>query len=89
MTLMATCCRTTLAPPPLPAELLARRAQRPCVVGVGEHDRFLPPRRLAPAVRRTMNLDVRVFPGVGHLTTPADLDEVVSLVAQVADPRAR
>ena len=89
MTLMATCCRTTLAPPPLPAELLARRAQRPCVVGVVEHDRFLPPRRLAPAVRRTMNLDVRVFPGVGHLTTPADLDEVVSLVAQVADPRAR
>jgi pimeloyl-ACP methyl ester carboxylesterase len=89
MTLMAGCCRTTLAPPPLPAELLARRAQRPCVVGVGEHDRFLPPRRLAPAVRRTMNLDVRVFPGAGHLTTSADLDEVVSLVAEVADPHVR
>ncbi len=86
MTLMATCCRTTLAPPSLPAELLARRAERPCVVGVGEHDRFLPPRRLAPAVRRAMNLDVRVFSGVGHLTTPADLDKVVSLVAEVADP---
>jgi len=84
MTLLATWCRTTLAPPPLPAELLARRAERPCVVGVGEHDRFLPPRRLAPAARRTMNLDVRVFAGVGHLTTPADLDEVVSLVAEVA-----
>ncbi|WP_197523195.1 alpha/beta fold hydrolase [Actinokineospora pegani] len=89
MTLVASCCRTPLAPPPLPAELLARRAQRPCVVGVGEHDRFLPPRRLAPAVRRTMNLDVRVFPGIGHLTTPADLDEVVSLVAEVANPDAR
>jgi hypothetical protein len=61
MALMATCCRTTLAPPPLSAELLAHRAERPCVVGVGEHDRFLPPHRLAPAVRRTMNLDVRVF----------------------------
>jgi pimeloyl-ACP methyl ester carboxylesterase len=85
MTLMATCCHTTLAPPPLPAELLARRAERPCVVGVGEHDRFLPPRRLAPAVRRTMDLDVRVFPGGGHLTTPADLDEVVSLVAEVVE----
>ncbi|WP_328325651.1 alpha/beta hydrolase [Kribbella sp. NBC_00382] len=86
MALMASCCRTTLAPPPLSAELLARRAERPCVVGVGEHDRFLPPRRLAPAVRRAMNLDVQVFSGVGHLTTPADLDKVVSLVAKVVEP---
>jgi pimeloyl-ACP methyl ester carboxylesterase len=85
MTLMASCCRTTLSPPPLPAALLAGRAERPCVVGVGEHDRFLPPRRLAPAVRRTMNLDLRVFAGMGHLTTPDHLDEVVSLVAEVAD----
>jgi pimeloyl-ACP methyl ester carboxylesterase len=88
MALMATNCRTTLAPPPLSAELLARRAERPCVVGVGEHDRFLPPDRLAPAVRRTMNLDVRVFSGVGHLTTPDHLDEVVSLVAKVVDTTA-
>jgi pimeloyl-ACP methyl ester carboxylesterase len=85
MTLMAGCCRTTLAPPPLPAELLARRAEKPCAVGVGKHDRFLPPRRLAPAVRRTMDLDLRIFPGMGHLTTPGHLDEVVSLVAEVAD----
>jgi pimeloyl-ACP methyl ester carboxylesterase len=86
MTLVATSCRTTLAPPPLPAELLSRRAERPCVVGVGEHDRFLPPRRLAPAVRRTMGLDLRVFSGMGHLTTPRHLDDVGSLVAEVADP---
>jgi hypothetical protein len=33
-----------------------------------------------------MNLDVRVFSGAGHLTTPAQLDEVVSLIAEVADP---
>lgn len=85
MTLLARCCRTTLAPPPLPAELLARRAERPCVVGVGEHDRFLPPHQLVPAVRRIMDVDVRVFSGVGHLTTPADLDQVVSLVAEVID----
>jgi pimeloyl-ACP methyl ester carboxylesterase len=84
--LMATCCRTTLAPPPLPAELLTDRAERPCVVGVGEHDRFLPPRRLAPAVRRTMNLDLRILGGMGHLTTPEHLDDVVALVAEVADP---
>jgi pimeloyl-ACP methyl ester carboxylesterase len=84
MALMATCCRTTLAPPPLPADLLAARAETPCVVGVGEHDRFLPPHRLAPAVRRTMNVDVRVFSGAGHLTIPAHLDEVVSLVAEAS-----
>jgi hypothetical protein len=35
-----------------------------------------------------MNLDVRVFPGVGHLTTPENFDEVVSLVAEVVDPPA-
>jgi pimeloyl-ACP methyl ester carboxylesterase len=85
MALMVTCCRTTLAPPPLSAELLHSRADRPCAVGVGEHDRFLPPRRLAPAVRRSMNVDVRVFAGAGHLTTPAHLDHVVSLVSEVAD----
>jgi pimeloyl-ACP methyl ester carboxylesterase len=84
MTLLARCCRTTLAPPPLPADVLARRADRPCVVGVGEFDRFLPPRRLAPALRRTMALDLRVISGMGHLTTPGHLDDVVSLVATAA-----
>jgi pimeloyl-ACP methyl ester carboxylesterase len=84
MTLVAANCRTTLAPPPLPAELLARRAGRPCIVAVGEYDRFLPPRRLAPALRRTMDLDLRILPGMGHLTTPGHLDKVVSLVAEVA-----
>ena len=88
MALMAASCRTTLAPPPLPTALLARRAERPCVVGVGEHDRFLPPGRLAPAVRRTMDLDLRVFPGVGHLTTSGHLDGVVSLVGEAVDPSA-
>jgi len=85
MTLMAASCRTTLAPPPVPAELLARRADRPCVVGTGEHDRFLPPRRLAPALRRTMDLGLRIIPGMGHLTTPGHLGDVVSLVAEAAD----
>lgn len=84
MTLMATHCRTTLAPPSLPAALLARRAQHPCVIAVGEHDRFLPPHRLTPAVRHTMNLDTIVLPDVGHLTTPAHLDKILPLVAHIA-----
>jgi hypothetical protein len=36
-------------------------------------------------VRRTINLESRVFPSVGHLITPGHLDEVVSLVAEVID----
>jgi pimeloyl-ACP methyl ester carboxylesterase len=88
MTLVAASCRTTLAPPPLPADLIKRRADRPCAVGVGEHDRFLPPQRLAPALRQTMGLDLRIFHGMGHLTTPDHLDDVVSLVAEVADQPA-
>ena len=55
-------------------------------VAVGEHDRLLPPRRLAPQVHRGMHLDVRVLTGVGHLTTAADLGKVISVVAEVADP---
>jgi hypothetical protein len=70
--------------PVRPYGLLARRADRPCVAGVGEHDRFLPPRRLASALRRTMDLDLRIFPGMGHLATPGHLDDVVSLVAEAA-----
>ena len=84
MTLMAANCRTTLAPPPLPAALLARRAAVPCVVGTGEHDRFLPPRRLAPAVRQAMGVDLRILPCMGHLTTPGHLRDVVCLVAEAA-----
>jgi pimeloyl-ACP methyl ester carboxylesterase len=88
MTLMAASCRTTLAPPPLPATLLARRASRPCVVGTGEHDRFLPPSRLAPALRRAMGLDLRILPGMGHLTTAGHFDEVVSLISEAASQTA-
>lgn len=85
MSLMAASCHTTLAPPPLPAGLPARRAAVPCVAGTGEHDRFLPPPRLAPALRRAMGLDLRVLPGMGHLTTPPHLGDVVSLVAEAAN----
>jgi hypothetical protein len=31
------------------------------------------------------DLDLRVFSDMGHLTTPDHLDDVVSLVAEVAD----
>lgn len=56
----------------------------PCVVGVGQHDRFLPPQGLGAALSRTMNLDLRILPALGHLTTSDLLDEVVALVAEIA-----
>jgi hypothetical protein len=40
---MAASWHLTLAPPPLPAGLLTRRAESTCPVGVGESDPFLPP----------------------------------------------
>ncbi len=86
MALMASCCRTTLAPPPLPAQLLASRGDQPTIVAAGQYDRFLPPRRLAPAVRATMNLGLHVLPGMGHLTAPSHLEDIVALVAELADP---
>jgi pimeloyl-ACP methyl ester carboxylesterase len=88
MTLMAASCRTTLAPPPLSATLLARRAGRPCVVGTGEHDRFLPPSRLAPALRQAMGLDLQILPGMGHLTTSGHFDDVASLISEAASQTA-
>ena len=39
-------------------------------------------------MRRTMNLDARVFYGRGHLTTSAHLEQVVSLVSEAIDPPA-
>ena len=86
MTQMAANCRTTLAPPPLPAAVLADRAQVPCLVAVGAHDRFLPPRRLAPVVQHTTNTRLRIIGSMGHLTTPEHLSDVVALVAEVAGP---
>jgi hypothetical protein len=32
-----------------------------------------------------MDLDLRILPGMGHLTTLRHLSDVVSLVAEVAD----
>ena len=41
-------------------------------------------RKLAPALRQAMGLDLRILAGMGHLTTPGHFDEVVSLIAEAA-----
>ena len=50
-------------------------------MGTGEHGRFLPLRRLAPALHPAMGLELRILPGMSHLTTPDHFDGVVSLIA--------
>lgn len=87
MTLVARHCRSTLAPPPLPPRLLADRARTPCLVSTGEYDRFLSPARLGPAVAKHLGAELRVRPGMGHLTTPDRVREVAELVDELADGR--
>ncbi|MFD5393292.1 alpha/beta fold hydrolase [Streptomyces sp. NPDC127097] len=63
MTLVARHSRSSGAPgaatPP------ARSIRR--LVVTGEHDAFLPPRRLSPAVRATLGTELGVIPEAGHL----------------------
>ncbi|MER0485021.1 alpha/beta fold hydrolase [Streptomyces sp. Edi2] len=63
MTLVARHSRSSGAPgaAALPARAISRLAV------TGEHDVFLPPRRLGPAVRAALGADLGVIPGTGHL----------------------
>lgn len=83
MTLMAAHCRSTLAPPPLPADLVAARCARPFVAATGQYDRFLPPARLAPAVRRHGGASLTVLPGVGHLACDERPQDAIGLVEKL------
>jgi len=80
MALVARCCRSSLAPPPLPAALLAERRSVPCLVATGRHDVFLPPRRVGPAAQRHLGTQLHVLDGSGHLLLDEAPDEIVTLV---------
>ncbi|ORT57816.1 alpha/beta hydrolase [Streptomyces sp. CB03238] len=79
MDMVATCCRSSLAPAPLPAAVLGDRRATPCVVMTGRHDVFLPPRTLRAAARRGLGVDVKVVESAGHLL----MDERPEAVANV------
>lgn len=87
MTLVARCCRSSLAPMPLPAETLAARRASTTLVAAGHHDVFLPPTRLGPAVRRHLGIDLRPLDGAGHLILDEQPGTVVDLVDAVLDAR--
>jgi pimeloyl-ACP methyl ester carboxylesterase len=86
MTQVGRHCRSSLAPSPLPAETLQQVRGTPVVVASGEHDTFLPPKRLQPAAGRELGVDVRALAGRGHLVPEEDPAAVVALVAELAGP---
>ncbi|QHC23977.1 alpha/beta fold hydrolase [Streptomyces sp. GS7] len=52
----------------------------PRLLLTGEHDVFLPPRRLAPVVRATLGTELRVMPDAGHLIVEEHTDHLAALV---------
>ncbi|MFF9012295.1 alpha/beta fold hydrolase [Streptomyces sp. NPDC014870] len=79
MTLVARHARSSGAPEPAraPHQTLPRR------VATGDQDVFLPPRRLAAPVRRTLSVELRVLPRAGHLVIEEHPDRVADLVAEL------
>lgn len=87
--LVAAHCRSTLAPPPLPEEVLLRHRGSPLIVATGAHDRFLPRARLGPAVRDKLGVDLYVIDDAGHLAAEEQPAAVTTLVGlMLADPDA-
>ncbi|MFG2875403.1 alpha/beta fold hydrolase [Streptomyces sp. NPDC048337] len=76
MTLVARHSRSSGAPGA--AELPDRAVPR--LVATGAHDTFLPPRRLAPALRATLGTGLHVVADAGHLLVEERPDRVAALV---------
>ncbi|WDG30716.1 alpha/beta hydrolase [Streptomyces sp. CA-278952] len=83
MDLVGRCCRTSLAPPPLPSGLLELRRSVPTLVATGEFDPFLPPCHLGPAVRRRLGAEFRVIEGAGHLLLDESPEAVLVAVREI------
>ncbi|MEU0159246.1 alpha/beta hydrolase [Streptomyces sp. NPDC006261] len=82
MDLVARCCRTSLAPPPLPSGLLEQRRPMPTLAVSGRFDPFLPPRVLGPSARRRLGAEFRVMEGAGHLLLDEAPVAVLALVEE-------
>ncbi|MGW6686918.1 alpha/beta fold hydrolase [Streptomyces sp. NPDC054961] len=70
---------------PLPLEWSFWRGRPPWaavprLVTTGAHDTFLPPRRLAPAVRTMLGTDLHVIPDAGHLVIEEHPGRLAALV---------
>ncbi|MEV7113276.1 alpha/beta fold hydrolase [Streptomyces anulatus] len=82
MDLVGRCCRTSLAPPPLPSGLLELRRSVPTLVVAGRFDPFLPPSHLGPAGRRRLGAEFRVVEGAGHLLLDESPEAVLVAVRE-------
>ncbi|MEV2264902.1 alpha/beta hydrolase [Streptomyces anulatus] len=87
MDLVGRCCRTSLAPPPLPSGLLELRRAVPALVVAGQFDPFLPPRDLGPAARRRIGADFSVVEGAGHLLLDESPEAVLVAVREFCAAR--
>lgn len=82
MTLVGRHSRSSGAPDAV--ELPARAVNR--LVLSGEEDVFLPPRRLAAAVRRSLDTELGVIAGAGHLVVEEHPEYLASLIARQHTP---
>lgn len=82
-TMVATLCRTTGAPGPLPGWFTERWRAGAVVALTGDEDCFFPPDKLAPAVRRRLGKRLEVLTGVGHLSADEAPDDIVQCVLRV------
>lgn len=85
MTLVSRSCYSSLTPPALPPQVLARCRDLPIVVATGEHDPVLPPWRLDEPADEHLGAAVRVLPGTGHLVPEEHPDAILPLVAEAVD----
>jgi pimeloyl-ACP methyl ester carboxylesterase len=67
MTVVACHVRTSFAPQPLPNVVVPPWRQVPQQVLLGEHDRYFPPRQVAPAATALLHIEPTVVCGGGHL----------------------
>ena len=79
MTLVAKHTKTTLAPPQLPPARL-KAIEIPIQTLIGEHDTFLPQRRVTWGVRKLPNITVKWVESAGHLMPIEHPDVVVKAV---------
>jgi pimeloyl-ACP methyl ester carboxylesterase len=86
MTLVARHTRTSLAPFPVAAAVVRPWCTVPRRLLSGQHDTFLPVRRLRAAARQKLDVELEVLDGAGHLTTEERPESVVAAVDGVAGP---
>ncbi|MFE1166399.1 alpha/beta fold hydrolase [Nocardiopsis sp. NPDC058789] len=84
MTMVGRCCRTSLAPGPLPTESLLAWQKRNVIVATGSDDAFFSPARLHGPARRFLDTDLHVLEGAGHLAPYEFPEQVRALVRRAA-----